>query len=108
MDGITISPSTDYTTFENKTSTFTLNCSGNGTSLVWTVDGYSTGASYVLSRGIWPTPYITSPDGVTVSSQLIVPTTKVNNNTVVMCTVQDASLHNHKSSNPVRLILQGT
>ena len=105
-DGIIISPSTDYTTFENNASKFTFNCSGDGTALYWTVDGYDTGTLYVLRRGILYTPYLNSPDG-TVSSQLIVPTTKTNNNITVICTVVDGS-HNVQSSDPVRLILQGT
>ena len=105
-DGIIILPSTDYTTFENNPSTFTFSCSGNGGRLYWTVDGYTTGTSYVQNKGIYPTPYV-SPDGVTVSSQLIVPTTKANNIITVICTVEDASTGNHQSSDPVRLILQG-
>ena len=105
-DGIIISPSTDYTTFESNASTFTFNCSGNGTFLYWTVDGNDTGTSYVLSRGILYTPHLNSPDG-TVSSQLTVPTTKVNSNIKVICIVMNAS-HNFQSSDPVRLILQGT
>ena len=104
---VIISPSHDYTTFENNVSTFTFNCSGNGTSLLWTVDEQSIGSSYVLNKGIQYTPFIVSPDGLTVSSQLIVPTTKTNNNITVICTVQD-SLFNHQSSNPVKLYLQGT
>ena len=103
-DGIIISPSTDYTTFENNPSTFTFNCSGNGTILYWTVDGYTTGTSYVLNKGIQPTPYIILPDRLTVSSQLIVPTTKANNNTVVICSVLDA-LHNFQSSGPVLYLM---
>ena len=105
-NGIVISPSTDYTTFENNPSTFTFNCSGSGTNLYWTVDGYNVTTPYVCNKGIYYAVPV-SPDGVTVSSQLIVPTTKANNNTVVMCTVLDASF-NHQSSDPVRLILQGT
>ena len=105
-DGIIISPSTDYTTFENNPSTFTFNCSGNGTYLLWTVDEYTVTTSYVLNKGIYYTPLV-SLDGVTVFSQLIVPTTKANNNITVICTVQDVSF-NHQSSDPVRLILQGT
>ena len=97
----------DYTTFENNASTFTFNCSGNGTFLYWTVDGYDDSLLYVLSRGIHYTSPV-SPDGLTVSSQLIVPTTKANNNTVVMCTVLDLLPHNIQSSGPVTLILQGT
>ena len=103
---VVISPSHDYTTFENNASTFTFNCSGNGTFLLWTVDGYTTGTSYVLNRGIRYTPFIVSPDGLTVSSQLIVPTTKANNNITVICIMQHSSL-NHQSSNPVKLTLQG-
>ena len=106
-DGIIISPSADYTTFENNASTFTFNCSGNGTFLYWTMDGHDSGTSYVLNKGIYPTPYV-SPDGLTISSQLIVPTTKANNNTVVVCTVLDTSTYYRQSSDPVRLILQGT
>ena len=105
-DGIIISPSNDFTTFEKNMSTFTFNCSGNGTYLLWTVDGYAATHPYVPNKGIYYTPPV-SPDGVTVYSQLIVPTTKANNNIVVFCTVQDA-LFNHQSSDPVRLILQGT
>ena len=104
---VVISPSHDCTTFENNASTFTFNCSGNGTILLWTVNGYTTGTSYVLNRGIQYTPFIVSPDGLTVSSQLIVPTTKANNNITVICTVQD-SLFNYQSSHPVKLLLQGT
>ena len=105
--GVIISPSHDYTTFENNASIFTFNCSGNGTSLLWTVDGYFTGEGYVLNKGIRYTPFIVSPDGLNVSSQLIVPTIKANNNITVICIVQD-SLFNHQSSNPVKLFLQGT
>ena len=104
---VVISPSNDYTTFENNTSTFTFNCSGDGTVLFWTVDGYPTGTQYVLSKGIQPTPYIVLLDGPTVSSQLIVPTTKANRNITVICTVLDTSYQPH-SSNPLRLTLQGT
>ena len=106
-DGIIISPSTDYTTFENNTSTFKFNCSGNGTYLSWTVDGNAATTSYVLNKGIYYIPYV-SPDVLTVSSQLIVPTTKANNNIIVMCTVLDASFNYYQSSDPVKLILQGT
>ena len=102
---VIISPSHDYTTFEKNASNFTFNCSGNGTSLLWTVDGHAAGSSYVLNKGIQYTPFISSLDGLTVSSQLIVPTTKANNITVI-CTVQD-SVFNLQSSNPVKLYLQG-
>ena len=105
---VAISPSNDYTTFENNTSTFTFTCSGNGTLLLWTVDGYSTGTPYVLSKGIQLTPFIVSSNGPgIVSSQLIVPTTKANSNITVICTVLDTS-YQPDSSNPVRLTLQGT
>ena len=104
---VVIAPSHDYITFENNASTFTFNCSGNGAFLLWAVDGYTTGSSYVLNKGIQLKPFIVTPDGLTVSSQLIVPTTKANNNITVICTVQD-SLFNHQSSNPVKLFLQGT
>ena len=101
---VVISPSRDYTTFENNASTFTFNCSGNGTILLWTVNGYSI---ILNNTEIEATPFILSPDGLTVSSQLIVPTTKANNNITVICIMQD-SLFNHQSSNPVKLLLQGT
>ena len=45
------------------------------------------------------------PDKLTVSSQLIVPTTKANNVTVI-CTLLD-SVFNFQSSKPVKLYLQG-
>ena len=105
---VVISPSNDYTTFENNTSTYTFNCSGNGAVLFWRVDGYTTGTQYVLSKGIQPTHFIVSPDGLTVSSQLIVPTTKANRNIAVICTVLDTVSYRPQSSNPVRLTLQGT
>ena len=70
-------------------------------------DGQSTGSSYILNKGIQYTPFIVSPDGLSVSFQLIVPTTKAKNNITVICTVQD-SLFNHQSSSPVKLYLQGT
>ena len=104
--GISLSPSHDYVTFENNTSTFSFNCSGIGTSILWTVDGYTTGEAYVQNKEIQDTQFIVSPDGLTVSSQLIVPTTKANNNITVICTVQDRQL-NHQSSNPVKLLVQG-
>ena len=104
---VVISPSRDYITFENNTSTFTFNCSGNGVFLLWTVDGYTTGSSYVLNKGIKYIPFIISPDELTVSSQLIVPTTKANNNITVICIMQDLSF-NPQFSNPVKLFLQGT
>ena len=103
---VIISPCTDYTTFENNASTFTFNCSGGGTFLFWTVDGHDDSTPYVLNKGISYTSPV-SPDGVTVSSQLIVPTTKANNNTVVVCTVLDTSFKYFQSSDPVKLILQG-
>ena len=104
---VTILPSNNCTTFENNPSTFTFNCSGNGTVLYWTVDGYTTGTLYVLSKSIQYTRFKVSPDGLTVSSQLIVPTTKANNNITVICTVLDASSSNYQSSDPAKLILQG-
>ena len=105
---VVISPSNDYTTFENNTSNFTFNCSGNGTIVVWKVDGYTTGTQYVRNKGInYTNPSVVSPDGLTVSSQLIVPTTKANRNISVICTVLGTSYH-YQSSNPVRLTLQGT
>ena len=70
---VVISPSHDYTTFENNASTFTFNCSGNGVSLFWTVDGYSTGRSYVLNKGIQYTSFIISPDGVSLLSSFFQP-----------------------------------
>ena len=69
--------------------------------------GTPTGTQYVLSKGIQPTPYVVSPDGLTVSSQLTVPTTKANRNITVHCTVVDTSYLPH-FSNSVRLTLQGT
>ena len=104
---VVISPPGDYTTFENNASNFTFNCSGNGSFILWKVDGQSTGLSYVLDKGIQYTPFIVSPDGLTVSSQLIVPTTKANNNITVICIVQNLSYY-YQFSNPVKLFLQGT
>ena len=101
---VIISPSHDYTTFE--TNGFVFNCSGNGTFLMWTMDGHAIGSSYVLNKGILYTPTIILPDKLTVSSQLIVPTTKANNNITVICTLLD-SLFNLQSSNSVKLYLQG-
>ena len=64
---VVIAPSHDYTTFENNVPNFTFSCSGNGAFILWTVDGQSTGSSYVLNKGIQYTPFIISPDGLTVS-----------------------------------------
>ena len=80
-------------------------CSGNGTSLLWAVDGYALRSPYVLNKEIRS---ITSPDElITVSSQLIVPTTKANSNVTIVCIVLDSSFK-QQSSNPVTLFLQGT
>ena len=40
--------------------------------------------------------YPVSPDGLTVSSQLIAPTTKANNNITVISTVEDALFNYEK------------
>ena len=101
-----ILPSRDYVAFENNLAIFKFNCSGNGTSLFWNIDGHPTGSLYVRNKGIQPTPYISSPDGLTVSSQLIVPTTKANNNITVIC-IAGRALSNYSSSDPVKLFLQG-
>ena len=95
---VVISPPRDYITFENNASTFTFNCSGNGAVIHWKMNGQPAHSSYVQ-------PYINY--GPIVSSQLIVPTSKANNNITVICIVQDLS-YNHQSSNPVKLFLQGT
>ena len=103
---VVIAPPRDFTTFENNASIFTINCSGNGERLLWTVDGHDTGETYVTNKGIHYTePYIS---GRTVSSQLIVPTTKANSNITVTCIVQDLSFNLQSASNPVKLFLQGT
>ena len=104
---VVIAPSHDYTTFENNASIFTFNCSGNGTFLLWKVDGHFPNEEYVKNKTIQNTPLIISPDGLNVSSQLIVPTTKANNNITVICTILD-SCFNYESSNQVTLFLQGT
>ena len=104
---VVVVPSHDYTTFLNNALTFTFNCSGNGKFLFWTVDGHSTATSYVLDKGINYTQCQTLPNGFTVSSLLIVPTTEANKNITVICTVLD-QVNNHFSSDPVKLILQGT
>ena len=88
-------------------STFTFNCSGNGTHLSWIVDGYSTGSLYALNKGIWFSDTITSPDGHFVSSQLLIPQTKANSNITVKCTVINASYTGIESSEPIKLLLQG-
>ncbi|KAL5469205.1 hypothetical protein EMCRGX_G030429 [Ephydatia muelleri] len=105
---VVVLPSHDNTTFENNASYVTFTCFGIGAYmyLLWTVNGYDTGSPYVLNKGIRYTPYIISPDGLSVSSQLIVPTTKANNNITVICIVVDASF-NPQFSNPVKLFLQG-
>ena len=104
---VVVSPSHDYTTFENNASVFIFNCSGNGAFILWTVDGYTTGSSYVRNKGIQDTNFIISPDELTVSSQLIVPTTKANNNITVICIVQNLLLI-RQTSEPDKLLLQGT
>ena len=104
---VTISPTNDCTALVNNTSTFTFNCSGDGTYLYWTVDGHADSSLYVLNKGISYTLPV-SEDGVTISSQLIVPTTKASNNTVVICTVVDVTFKYYQSSDPVKLILLGT
>ena len=71
------------------------------------MEHFFSGCSIKVNTTIQVTPFISSPDGLTVSSQLIVPTTKANNNITVICTVQDL-LFNNQLSNPVKLLLQGT
>ena len=70
------------------------------------MDTLTTGTTYVLNKGIEDTQFITASDGLTVSSQLIVPTAKANKNITVICTLLD-SVFNPQSSDPVKLYLQG-
>ena len=104
-----VTPSRDYIAFENNAASVTFGCLGNGTTLYWTVDGYTTGESYVLSRGIHDSRYLVTPDGLRVYSSLTVPTSHANSNISVICTTFDPSIMNKReSSDPVKLMLQGT
>ena len=107
---VIVSPSNNNThvIYENDNETCTFTCTGSGTSVLWKVDGYDVGQPYVVNRGIRAPPWITSPDGRNVTAQLIVPTTRSNNNTIVVCVVGDLSSYILQPSDPVILILQGT
>lgn len=106
---VTLLPSKNnlYITFENDTGICTFNCSGNGSEVVWKVDGYGVGTSYVLNKGIFPLNLKTALDQSSVTAQLMVPTNKYNNNISVVCTVLDAS-YDHQSTDPVVLLIQGS
>ena len=57
----------------------------------------------VVNKGMQYTHFIISSDELTVSSQLIVPTTKANNNITVICTLLDSifDLQSIKSSETI-------
>ena len=101
---VVISPPTDYTTFI-ATGNVTFNCSGTGLVIAWVVDGQATSNITVLGRGITVAPQQSS--GNTLLSQLIIPTTIVNNNTEARCNVVQVSGTSTVQSVPVKLLLQG-
>ena len=102
---VTVSPSLNYTSFENSTSRFIFNCTGTGVVLFWTVDGNASYTEEILHRGIVTIPLI---HNITfVSAQISIPTTVVNNNTEVVCIVFDSTLTHPFYSSPLLLKLQG-
>ena len=101
-----LSPSKDYTVFENNPPTVIFNCSANGSAVVWTVDNNDTNSEYVLEKGI---KVVSSPPiaGFRISSKLIIPNTYINNNTEVICKVVDNATAQIQLSMPVVLSIQG-
>ena len=66
-----------------------LHCAGNGSILVWEVDGLLQNHQSIVDRGI--TDNTVSPSSGTVQSTLTVPATLVNNGTTVQCIVLSLS-----------------
>ena len=107
--GIEITPSKDqvHVAFENMSGICTFTCSGNGAYVVWSVDGLDADKLHVVNKGISVLTSVVSPDGRNITSRLLVPTIKSNDNTSVVCTLLDASYRNPQSADPVILLIQG-
>ena len=110
VSAIVLTPSNNnmYVTYVEDTGICNFTCTGSGTTVLWKVDGYDDRTPYVVNKGILVPPSITSPDGRSVTAKLMVPTTRSNSNTIVICVVGDLSSYILQSSDPVTLILQGT
>ena len=110
--GIVLTPSKDnvHVAFENVSGVQIFTCSGNGTFVVWKVDGLDPAEQAVLNKGISVLlPTVVSPDRRNVTARLSVPTIKSNDNTSVVCTLfHDTSFRNPQSAGPVILLIQGT
>lgn len=99
-----ISPSQNYISFEKNATLVLFNCSGNGATIIWIVDGNASNLEPIVLRGI---TQITTVLNSIASSQLSIPTIAENNNTEVICIVADYTYTNLQYSAPVKLILQG-
>ena len=79
-------------------------CSGNGFTIIWTVDGYSVSELSIMARGI--TQSMVASSG-TVQSTLTVPATLVNNGTTVQCRVVLLNGMSAISNNATLTVLPG-
>ena len=86
----------------NETAVF--NCTGNGSNIVWFVDGQSTNAVVIQQRGVKAAQ--AQFNGNVVYSSLTIPKTESNNGTEVKCLVIDYDFSTTVSA-PVILTLQG-
>ncbi|KAL5491662.1 hypothetical protein EMCRGX_G016994 [Ephydatia muelleri] len=107
--GIEIAPSKDqvYVAFENVSGICIFTCSGIGAHVLWSVDGLDATSSHVLNKGIRIPGELASSYSRNITSWLLVPTIKSNNNISVGCTLLDASYRNPQSAGPVSLLIQG-
>ena len=100
---VVLIPSQNYTVFENAVSAV-FNCSGDGSVVVWILNGSVYGPVH-QQRGI---TYITlSGAGATVTSKLYTTASATNNNTEVICKVADGTFTNVQTSNSSNLTVQG-
>ena len=80
-------------------------CAGAGNSLVWEVDGLPHYHSDIVQRGITAA---TLPSSGTVQSNLTVPATPVNNNTMIRCAISSSLFSTVVSNFSTLTVLPGT
>ena len=101
-----ISPNEDYNAALDPNSNVLFNCTGNGSTFVWTVDGIAVPNPDIASRGVTASSE-TSIGGGMILSTLSIPASVENNNTDVLCTVIDAVSLASDRTGVISLSIQG-
>ena len=81
-----ISPNKDYNAALDPDSRILFNCTGNGDTIGWTVDGSQVSDADIISRGVTTTSAIEISEEVRLST-LSIPASKQNDNTSIRCSV---------------------